>query len=671
MNPFQQDGNRLIYQCNQEIIQIEPWGENSLRVRATHNRTIRDDLPGALLPQQETGALITITERRGSIQNGALHGEIHLEGDLDGQRAEIHFINTLSNEEILAEPSSHFPRYPARYFRAAGGDYLKIEQRFRAYEGERLYGLGQHQHGRLDQKGVVIDLAQVNTEVCIPFLLSNRGYGFLWHNPGIGRVELGLTETRWVAEAAPQLDYWITVGETPAEIMENYAAAVGSAPILPEWAAGFWQCKLRYRTQEELLEVAREYRRRDLPLSVIVIDFFHWSKQGDWQFDPACWPDPKAMVQELEEMGVKVMVSIWPTVNVVSKNFPEMQRRNLLVRTERGVPATMNLVDTGQEGIMYGHFYDPTHPEARRFIWEQVREGYYRHGIKVFWLDACEPEIKPRDFDNLRYYLGNGLAVTNLYPYFNAQAFYEGMRAEGETEIINLSRSAWAGSQRFGAALWSGDIQSTFEALRAQVPAGLNAGLSGIPWWTTDIGGFFNGDVRSPYFRELIVRWFQYGLFCPLFRLHGFRQPYPAVADGIFAGGPNEAWSFGEEAYGIIRELLFTRERLKPYTLAQMALAHERGIPPMRPLFFDFPQDAQSWGIDDQFMFGPDLLVAPVLHEGARSRSVYLPPSTAWRDAWTGEISTGGQTVEAAAPLERIPLYLRGEAWLPIRKGNP
>jgi alpha-D-xyloside xylohydrolase len=361
------------------------------------------------------------------------------------------------------------------------------------------------------------------------------------------------------------------------------------------------------------------------------------------------------------------MVSIWPTVNVVSKNFPEMQRRNLLVNTERGVPATMNLVDTGQEGFMYGHFYDPTNPEARQFIWEQVRVGYYQHGIKVFWLDACEPEIKPRDFDNLRYHLGNGLAVTNLYPFVNAQAFYEGMLSEGETEIINLCRSAWAGSQRFGAALWSGDIQSTFEALRAQIPAGLNAGLSGIPWWTTDIGGFFNGDIHSPYFRELIVRWFQYGLFCPLFRLHGFRQPYEEGEVGIFAGGPNEVWSFGEEAYGIIKDLLFLRERLKPYILKQMARAHAQGTPPMRPLFFDFPEDDRCWEIEDQLMFGPDLLVAPVLYEGARSRQVYLPESTTWRDAWTDQTYTGGQFIEADAPLEQIPFYLRGDTYLPIR----
>ena len=666
MYGFRRDGKKLIFELNDEIIQIEPWGADSLRIRASCTSTIQYDLPGALLPAIPSEPEIDISESHATILNGAILGEINLVEDFSGPRAELHFFNTQTGEEVLAEPASHFPKYPARYYKHSGGDYFKIEQRFQAYDGERIYGLGQHQHGKLDQKGIVMDLVQINTEVCIPFMLSNRGYGFLWHNPAVGRVELGASQTRWVAEATPQIDYWITVGETPLEIMSNYADAVGHAPMLPEWAAGFWQCKLRYHSQDELLEVAREYKRRGLPMSVIVIDFFHWTKQGDWQFDLEHWPDPEAMVRELDEMGIKVMVSIWPTVNILSKNFTEMQQRGLLVRTERGIPAAMDFVDRNQDGIIYVHFYDATNPEARRFIWEQVREGYYQHGIKVFWLDACEPEIKPRHFENLRYHLGNGLAVTNIYPLLSAQAFYEGMQSEGETEIVNLCRSAWAGSQRYGAALWSGDVQSNFEEFRAQIPAGLNAALSGIPWWTTDIGGFFNGDVNDPSFQELIVRWFQYGLFCPLFRLHGNRIPGEQLDDGTWIGGPNEVWSFGEEAYQIIKDLLLLRERLKPYIMDQMKLAHEEGTPPIRPLFFDFPDDPQSWQVEDQLMFGPDLLVAPVLYEGARSREVYLPAGSSWRDVWTNEIFTGGQWLTAEAPLDRIPLYLRGEARLPI-----
>ena len=245
-----------------------------------------------------------------------------------------------------------------------------------------------------------------------------------------------------------------------------------------------------------------------------------------------------------------------------------------------------------------------------------------------------------------------------------AKGFYDGMRAEGETDIINLCRCAWAGSQRYGAAVWSGDIDSRFEELRIQVRAGLNMGLSGIPWWTTDSGGFFHGNPDDPKFRELLVRWFQYGAFCPLFRLHGFRIPNTRVP--TLQGGPNEVWSYGEEVYGILKEFLFLRERLRPYIMEQMRTASANGAPPMRPLFFDFPRDAASYQVEDQFMFGPDLLVAPVTFEGARGRKVYLPTGISWKDAWTGKVYPGGQTIHADAPLEKIPLFLRGEASLPI-----
>jgi len=665
MDGFEQDGNYLICKWQGEIIQIEPWGRDSLRVRATFNAGIRDDLPGALLSPNPTEVRIEISEGLASIRNGAILAEITPGGNIREDRYRLRFTNADTGKEILAETPAHFPKYIPRTYRPKGGNHYKIEQRFKAYTGEKIYGLGQHQHGLLNQKGSVIDLFQINTEVCIPFLFSNRGYGFLWHNPAVGRVELGNTQTRWVAESSQQVDYWITTGETPAEILTNYADATGHAPMFPEWAAGFWQCKLRYRTQDELLAVAREHKRRGLPLDVIVIDFFHWTRHGDWQFDPTCWPDPAAMVRELDVMDVKVMVSIWPTVSPLSQNYEEMRSRGLLVRTASGVPAQMDFVDVGQDGTAYLEYYDSTNPEARQFVWEQVHKGYYQHGIKVWWLDACEPEIFPRHPENLIYHSGDGQAITNIYPLFNARAFFEGMQSEGENEVISLCRSAWAGSQRYGAALWSGDVQSNFEEFRAQIPAGLNAAMSGIPWWTTDIGGFFGGDINDPSFQELVIRWFQFGLFCPLFRLHGNRLP-GMEDDAASSGGPNEVWSFGEEAYEIIKGLLFTRERLKPYIMEQMRFAHEKGTPPMRPLFFDFPADAQSWDIDDQFMFGPDLLVAPVLENGARARKVYLPSGVSWRDAWTDTSYDGGQWIDAEAPLTQIPLFLRDDAQLPI-----
>lgn len=657
MVEFTKNNNSLSCYLDYEVVTIEPWGPDSARIRATRLPSVKEDWISALIVQEAQQAKIEITEGGASLRNGRLLVSVSPKGELS-------FLNAETGRELLKEKPIHHLSIPARLYKDVRGDLFHIDACFEAYDDEHIYGLGQHQHGRLDQKGCVIELIQRNTEVSIPFLLSSRGYGFLWNNPAVGRVELGATATRWVAEAAPQIDYWITVGETPADILSNYADATGHAPMLPDWAAGYWHSKLRYATQEQLESTAQEYHDRGLPLSVIVVDFFHWSRHGEWQFDPAKWPDPSAMVKKLEALGIKVMVSIWPTVSRLSVNWPEMWHKGYIVRNTRGSAAQMYFVDNGDEAGIYIHYYDSTHPGAREFVWNRVREGYYRHGIRVFWLDVCEPEMWPMMPENLHYYAGDGEAVANAYPVQHTMGFYEGMRAEGETDIVFLCRSAWAGSQRWGAAVWSGDINSTFSALRDQLRAGLNIGLSGIPWWTHDIGGFRGGDPETPEFRELIVRWFQFGVFSPLFRMHGHRLPN--VDD--FAGGPNEVWSFGDEAYQIIRSYMGMRERLRPYIMQQMKTAHETGIPPMRPLFVDFPADCDCYEIGDQYMFGPDLLVAPVVEADARTREVYLPSGPAWLDAWTGQSYPGGQTIVVNAPIEQIPLFLRDGARLPIRE---
>lgn len=647
--------NSLQYQCAEHHLIVEPWGMSSVRVRATPNPEFGPAAP-ALLPQPEVVVTITREGKGAALVNGLLRVEISSDGRL-------RFLHAVSGAVLLEEPEVEILHSPAREFKPGDGDLWGLEARFSAQEEERFYGLGQHRHGRLDQKGCVLDLRQENCEISIPFAVSSRGYGFLWHNPAIGRVELGQSLTRWTSEAAPELDYWVTAGDTPAEILGHYADATGHAPEFPDWAAGFWQCKLRYKTQAEVLEVAREYKRRNLPISVIVIDFFHWTMMGDFAFNEEEWPDPEGMVRELESMGIRTMVSVWPALNINSRNYEEFARQGYLLKSKDGAYATFRFMDTQPEGITDLNFYDATHPEARRLFWAKVREGYYERGFRVFWIDCCEPQIERPQYDRVRYHQGDARVVASLYPFCQAQNFHEGMRAEGQTQILNLCRSAWAGSQRFGAAVWSGDIKSTFEVLTAQVRAGLNMAMSGIPWWTTDIGGFHSGDPRAPYFRELIVRWFQYGVFCPLFRLHGVREP---VVNHRLGGAANEVWSFGEEAYGMISDMLLLRERLRPYIMAQMRMASETGMPPMRPLFVDFPADQAAWSIDDEFMFGPDLLVAPVTMQGAVERRVYLPAGLAWIDAWTGRAEQGGQTIRANAPLNQIPLYMREGRSLPV-----
>ena len=647
------DNNILFWRLNGEILKVEPWGTDGARVRAT-NLSDFPAIPGALLESPATPDLAAvIQDGKGILTNGKLRAEIWSDGTL-------HFFNAQSGAVLLEEPEPIFNKPPARWYRPLEGSNLsKIDTHFRSQPGEHIFGLGQHQHGLLDNKGAVIDLEQRNTEVCIPFYLSSLGYGFLWNNPGVGRVELGTNLIRWVMEATRGIDYYIVAGDTPAEILEKYIDATGHPPLLPDFALGFWQCKLRYRTEQELLSVVREYKQRGLPLAIIVSDYFHWHMMGDWAMDPRDWPDPDGMMKELKEMGVELMVSIWPTVNPSNPVFAEMVERGLLAQTIHGVHAHMAIADTTPEGISMVAFYDATNPEAQEFIWQRVKKNYLDCGVRVFWLDADEPELMPMHAENIRFALGTGLEVMNIYPLLHQKGFYDGMQASGQEEIINLSRSAWAGTQRYGAAVWSGDVRSRFEVLRAQIPAGLNIAMSGIPWWTTDIGGFMDGDIRTDYFKELIVRWFQYGVFCPLFRLHGVRQPLNGLYGAQSSGADNEVWSFGERNYEIIRNLLFLREKLKPYLRELNRAAHEHGTPPMRPLYYDFPTDPAAVNLADQFMLGPDLLVAPVTEQGAVSREVYLPTGTTWVEAWNGQEFRGGQHLKANAPLEQIPVYWR------------
>ncbi|HET6449725.1 MAG TPA: TIM-barrel domain-containing protein, partial [Spirochaetia bacterium] len=543
MGEFVASETGLTWRGKGQTLEITGWGPDSLRVRATPNRTFAA-APSALVSDQGTAARVETRDGGAVVRSGMLEARVSPYG-------RIRFFREGSAEAILEEtdwtPWAP-PLHPeAREFRAVGGDLYHVEARFGASAGERFYGLGQHKHGLLDQKGAVIDLVQRNAEVCIPFLVSSRGYGVLWNHPGVGRVELGANVTRWVANGSRQVDYLVVTGASFAAIMERYADATGHAPPLPAWAAGFWQSKLRYSSQEELLGVAREFRRRDLPLAVIVVDFFHWTRHGEWKWDPVRWPDPAAMVRELDALGVRVMVSIWPTVNPRAATAAEMRERGLLVGTERGSDLLYPFMEIGEKRPTSLHYYDSTNPEARAYIWNRVKSSYHDKGISAYWLDACEPEMHPTDPENLRFHAGAGVEVACLYPWAHQQAFYQGMRAAGRQDVLNLSRSAWAGSQRWGAAVWSGDIRSDWASLRAQVRAGLNMGMSGIPWWTTDIGGFYGGNIEDPAFRELLIRWFQWGVFCPLFRLHGSRDPVQAEVAGCTdcppSGAANEPWS--------------------------------------------------------------------------------------------------------------------------------
>lgn len=657
MDIFQQKENQLIWQGNGETLCIEPWGKDSFRVRSVMMGELIDT-DFALLAQEPCKAEIVIAGSEAWIRNGNIKAVLKQHDWTKNCR--ISYYNQ-EGRLLLQELDGHgCLNLSARKFKPIIGGDFRLTASFESNDSEKLYGMGQYQQEILNLKYCNLELAHRNSQASVPFMLSSLGYGLLWHNPAVGRVSFGKNVTEWVAESTKQLDYWITAGNSPAIIQANYANATGHVPMMPEYGLGFWQCKLRYWNQEQLLEVAREYKRRNLPIDVIVCDFFHWPKMGDFRFEEEFFPDPKAMADELRSMGIELMVSVWPQIDLKSENFEEMRQKNLLVKPEMGVNICMRF---GGESV----FYDATNTEARNYVWEKCKKNYYDNGIQLFWLDEAEPEYGVYDFDNYRYKMGPNVQIGNVYPQLFSRTFYDGMKAEGHQNVVNLVRCAWAGSQRYGALVWSGDIHSSWADFRRQVCAGLNMGIAGIPWWTTDIGGFVGGDPESDSFRKLLVRWFQFGAFCPVMRLHGERRSIEKIyrkdgTEALFSGGDNEVWSFGEKVYLILEKYMNLREVMRPYTRRLMQEAHENGSPLIRTMFYEFPQEEICWELKDQYMFGSDILVAPVMEEDACEREVYLPGGSEWTEMHSGQRYEGGQMITAVAPLEVIPVFLKNGA---------
>lgn len=658
---LRKENNRLIFHYDAEEMWIEPWGADAVRVRATKNCEMPDE-NWALLKPEDSACSITVSEDGADLVNGKL--KVHVTGrgkiTMYNQDGKLLLEEYWRNRRDVTDPKCSAIEVEAREFRPNIGGNYHLTARFESLDrNEKIYGMGQYQQPYLNLKGADLEMAHRNSQASVPFVVSSLGYGILWNNPGIGRAVFGSNIMSFENYAAKAMDYWFVAGDTPAEIVRAYGKAAGTVPMMPEYGLGFWQCKLRYQTQEELLEVAREYKRRGLPIDVIVIDYFHWPKQGEWKFDPVYWPDPEAMIRELKEMGIELMVSIWPTVDRDSENYEEMLEKGYLIRTERGFR-------TGLDFMGATIHYDATNPEARKYLWNKAKKNYYDKGIKVFWLDEAEPEYTAYDFDNYRYYRGTDLEIGNIYPVEYAKTFYEGMEEEGQENIVNLLRCAWAGSQKYGALVWSGDIASSFSSMRNQLAAGLNMGMAGIPWWTTDIGGFHGGDPDDPAFRELFVRWFQWGTFCPVMRLHGDReprQPQFGTTGGAAccSGAANEVWSYGEEVYKICEKYMRMREEMREYTRELMRETHETGAPVMRTLFYEFPEDKTCWEVEDEYMYGGRYLVAPVLEAGVKSRRVYLPAGCSWQLQETGEVYAGGKWADIPVTLETMPVFIRIE----------
>ncbi|MBE6724767.1 MAG: family 31 glucosidase [Ruminococcaceae bacterium] len=630
-----------------ETLRVEAWGRG-IRVRSVPMGEMPMNRDWALdLTPPECPAVVTDD----SVEAGDIRCEIR------GGR-----LRFFSGDRLLFEEQSYpwsLHETARTYTMRTGSPSFAASVRFEAQDGEVLHGMGQYRNARYNLKGCTLEMAHRNSQISVPFLLSNRGYGFLWNNPAVGSAVFAENVTEWRAEATECVDYWVTAADTPAEILANYTDVTGHASPLPESLMGLWQCKLRYRTQDELMAVAREYHRRGIPLDSIVIDFFHWDYQGDWCFDPEYWPDPAGMVKELKEMGIRLMVSVWPTIDPRSKNYHGFAANGYLLRTERGLPYTMNF-----QGETV--FYDATNPGARKHAYNILRENYGQYGIDMFWLDEAEPEFTVNDYDHYRTYLGPYLEAGNIYPRMHSRMVYDGQVEDGVPDILNLVRCAWVGSPRYGALVWSGDIESSFREMKVQLANGLNMGVAGIPWWISDTGGFYGGNIEDPVFRELMVRWFQWAAFMPVLRMHGDRMPDagPLVRGTDHGGGfsrsgaPNELWSYGEEAYGILLKYVGIRRGMKDYLKKTADEAVASGLPVMRPMYLEFPFDPVCWTLGDQYMFGADWLVAPVTDYGARERKVYLPAGR-FTDTEGKTFDSRGEFVTVPVPLDTMPVFRR------------
>ncbi|MEI8004711.1 MAG: TIM-barrel domain-containing protein [Bacteroidota bacterium] len=560
-----------------------------------------------------------------------------------------------------------------------GEKTYSILQQFIITPDEGLYGLGQHQDGVMNWHNKSQSLIQKNMEVALPFLVSTRNYGILWDNPSQTEYKSGETGMSFWSEVADAIDFYVITGKNADEVIAGYRKLTGPVPMLPRWAFGYWQSKERYKSRREILDIASEYRSRNIPIDVIVQDWQYWGKYG-WSsmlWDENTYPDPKSMTDSLHKVfNIHYMVSVWPHVQPGCPLAAELDSSGLLFKD------------------VYwnkGRIYDAYSEKARDIYWKHLNVGLFSMGVDGWWLDATEPELnwveslptsKKAIVSLGKNSLGTFSRYLNSYPFLTCKGIYENQRKTSDSKrVVILTRSAWLGQQRTGAITWSGDIPSSFKTLKDQVAAGINFSLSGNPYWNTDIGGFFPSGHGGEYpfgitdlaWRELYVRWFQFGVFCPVFRSHG-------------TGTPREMWKFGEPGTRMFETLLQwdqLRYRIMPYIYSMAWKIHKEGYTLMRGLPMDFNADKKVYDIGDEYMFGPSFLVKPVtkqqyfsictdtvkeqqvIRSAYDSVDFYLPAGSAWFDFFTRKRFEGGQTVLTPSPLEVIPVYIRAGSIIP------
>jgi len=542
--------------------------------------------------------------------------------------------------DILLNEGSSLPR-TYEPVELNGEHTYRVTDRFSPTAMEAVYGLGQHQNGMFNYRGATIELGQNNTDVAIPFLVSSKGYALMWNTAALTYVDNRFPlELKFSSIAGKSIDYYFLYGPEIDTIIHEYRGMTGHTPMLPKWAYGFFQSKDRYVSLDEIRSIAQRYRQEHIPLDTMVQDWFWWKTEGDPQFN-SNYHDVAQDLDALHKEHVHTMISVWGLLDPASETYKILDAKHLL--------------------IPGAHVYDASSPEARDIYWNRLPGKLLAQGWDAFWLDSAEPEeywphMGDAILQNKQIAIGNGAEYTNVFPLLHTLGVQNHWKTATERKrVFLLTRSAFLGQQRVGATVWSGDVYSTYWGLSHQVAAGLNFALSGYPYWTTDIGGYwppYPGSLDEPAYQELYARWFEFGAFCPVFRTHGHR-PH------------NEMWTY-DKVEPILIDYDKLRYRLMPYIYSLAWKVSSQDYTIQRPLVMDWRADPKTWNLGDEFMFGPAILVSPVLKADATTRSVYLPAAAVWYNFWTGKPLPGSQEIEADAPLDRMPLFVRAGSIIPM-----
>lgn len=695
-----------VLQRNGRTLSIEPFGPNIVRITLSTSESAAIDHPGYGFIASPSNSGWSHTQDSGydvirsgrlevRLARGEQHPIPHLPFDtVNQQLRDIYFppgdhrnapfddtinVTTASGKQLLTMWRwSMFPNQGDSLTSSGaekGDPGSRVSATFDSPAGEHYYGLGQQQQGSLNLRDHRVncwhDYGAIGGEnVCVPFMVSNRGYGLIWDNPSKTTIDLGFNQQNvWSSQIGDRVSFFVIAGDNTDEIYAGYRQLTGVTHILPKATYGYIQSKAIYPTQDQAFDIAKGYRDRKLPLDVVVVDFLNMTKQGELDLDPKRWPDPAAMNRQLHAEGVKTLLSVWPHFAADTQFYPMLKEKGWLIHKADGTP------DPGGFAPVIGPNIDTTNPDAAKWWWEKIRDRYIKpYGFDYLWLDETEPDIDPAtDF----YSIGSGVRYYNVYPLFHTASVYDGFRRDfGDSRrVMILARAAYLGAQRNGTVFWSSDITATWDMLKRSIPAGLNFTATGLPYWDTDIAGFFAPSIYPTYhaahkplidgadarenidgyedYPELFVRWFQWGTFHPVMRAHGERMH-------------NEVWSYGKQAEPILEKYLRLRYQLMPYTYSLAYNTYKTGAPFMRALFMDFPNDPNVADIPDEYMFGPALLVAPVVEQGATSRKVYLPAGSDWYNYWTNERFKGGQTITAQAPIDTLPLFVRAGSIIPL-----